>query len=134
MTALSMWYLPCLPYLFRRQNTYADIVAKSNTSLTELRDTHHATHNETLNQISQLNNKINDLGKIIIKLKEHLNRHIEQSNENNNAFLTHIINTTTQKQPIPPTDFNMSQDVNDEVFMQDLIHTQNTITATKRTP
>ena len=61
----------------RRQNTYADIVAKSNTSLAELRNIHHATHNETSNQISQLNNKINDLGKVIIKPKENLNRHIE---------------------------------------------------------
>ena len=73
----------------RRQNTYADIVAKSNTSITELRNTPHATHNETSNQISQLNNKINDLRKIIIKLKENLNRHIQQSNENINALLTH---------------------------------------------
>ena len=55
------------------------MVAKS--SLTELRHAHHTTHNETTKHITELKKKITDLGRIIIHLKEHLYRHIQQSND-----------------------------------------------------
>ena len=108
------------------------MVAKSNTSLTELRYTHHTTHNEATKHITELNKKITDLGRIIIKLKEHLYRHIQQSNESINTLLNHITNIYTREQPTTTPDFHISPVFDDNIYINDPIPTQTTSIETQR--